>query len=278
MTRESAGGAIRLNRYLAQAGLASRRECDTLIASGKIRVNGHRVETLGTKIDPARDRVEFAGAVVKEIQRLTYIAYHKSRGTIVTARDPQARETVYDALRKQGFEADHLRYVGRLDRNSEGLLLLTNDGELIHALTHPRFDIKKVYQVTINRPLSREDAVRMVEQGIESEGQVLRAGAIKTLPDVNAGEFRYEIDLYEGKNRQIRRMMESCNYEVIRLKRTQFANVTLRDLKRGAYRFLEEREIRGLKNKGFPANRRRTGVPTHGMVPGDGSHRRGKNR
>ncbi len=243
---------IRLNRYLAQCGLGSRRECDTIIASGKIRINGKKITTLGVKVNPGKDRVEYAGRIMKEIKRREYIAYHKSRGTLVTAKDPQGRETIYDALKKNGCNADILKYIGRLDRNSEGLLLLTNDGDLIHSLTHPRFHIKKVYQVKISRLLKKEDAESMVHAGVSSEGQILRAGAIRELAVKSAKEkYWYEIDLYEGKNRQIRRMFETLGYEIVRLKRIQFSVIKLSNLKRGAYRYLTEREIKALKSKGF---------------------------
>lgn len=249
---------IRLNRYLAQCGLGSRRECDSLISTGKIFINGEKLTELGIQIDPDNVIIEYKGKVVKEIKRLEYIAYHKSRGTMVTARDPQGRTTIYEAIKKRGFNTDHLKYIGRLDRNSEGLLLLTNDGDMIHALTHPRFHIKKVYQVKINKHLREEDAETMVTSGVTSEGQQLRAGAISTIhAKTNKKEYWYEVDLYEGKNRQIRRMFECLGYEVIRLKRTQFSVIKLGDLKRGMYRYLDKREIKALKNRGYRVRKRK---------------------
>lgn len=243
---------IRLNRYLAQCGLGSRRECDTLIAAGKIIVNGKKVTELGIRIDPDNIQVKYARKRVREVKKLEYIAYYKSRGTVVTTYDPEGRETIYGAMKRSGFNADHLKYIGRLDRNSEGLLLLTNDGDMIHALTHPRFHIKKVYQVKINKELQACDIEKMIHSGIMSEGQKLHAGAIRKIQaKTNKKEFWYEIDLYEGKNRQIRRMFDSLGYDVIRLKRTQFSVVKLRNLQRGKFRFLEEREVKGLKNKGY---------------------------
>ena len=243
---------IRLNRYLAQCGLGSRRECDTIIAAGKIRINGKKITTMGVTVTPGKDRVEYAGRVVKEIKRREYIAYHKSRGTMVTAKDPKGRETIYDALKKNGYNAERLKYIGRLDRNSEGLLLLTNDGDMIHTLTHPRFHIKKVYQVKISSLLRKEDAELMVHTGVSSEGQTLQAGAIRERANTSVKEkYWYEVDLYEGKNRQIRRMFESLGYGVLRLKRVQFSVIKLGNLKRGAYRNLTEREIKALKGKGF---------------------------
>jgi 23S rRNA pseudouridine2605 synthase len=243
---------IRLNRFLAQCGLGSRRECDGLIASGRIIFNGKKVVKLGTQVDPASDRIQYKGKLVRNIRKLQYVAYHKSRGTVVTAKDPQGRETIYTALEKGGFRGEHLNYIGRLDRNSEGLLLLTNDGDLVHALTHPRFHIKKVYQVKINKNLHADDLNIMINSGVDSEGQKLIAGAIRKIESkaVKSG-FWYEIDLYEGKNRQIRRMFEGLGYEIVRLKRIQFSSIKLGKLARGRYRFLTDREISGLKSKGY---------------------------
>ena len=249
---------IRLNRYLAQCGLGSRRECDEIIASGAIVINGKRTTRLGLRIDPSAVSIEYNGKKIGLPDTMEYIAYHKSRGTIVTAADPDGRETIYDALKKAGCAADHLKYVGRLDRNSEGLLLFTNDGDLIHALTHPRFEIKKVYQVRTDKALDVSDAQKMIYDGIESEGQNLHAGAIKTLQEKGGGkEYWYAVDLYEGKNRQIRRMFEALGYTVVRLKRVQYSVVKLGDLQRGRYRRLEEREITGLKSKGHPVKKKR---------------------
>ncbi|NLD98626.1 MAG: rRNA pseudouridine synthase, partial [Fibrobacter sp.] len=143
-------GTVRLNRFLAQCGLGSRRKADELISGGNVFVNGKKIVELGMKINPAIDKVEYHGNVVKPFRALEYIAYYKPRNVVVTKNDPEKRETVYDALRKSGYEVDYLNYIGRLDFTSEGLLLLTNDGELIHALTHPRFHIKKVYMVKVD--------------------------------------------------------------------------------------------------------------------------------
>ena len=243
---------IRLNRYLAQCGLGSRRQGDALILAGKILVNGKKTTALGTRIDAKKDTVEYNGKTVKEIKRIEYLAYHKSKGTLVTARDPKQRKTIYNEIEKSNYNARHLKYIGRLDRDSEGLLLLTNDGEMIHALTHPRFHIKKVYQVKVDKELKQSDAEIMVGSGVISERQKLHAGAVRKIL-YKSGERGYwcEVDLYEGKNRQIRRMFKALGYDVLRLKRTQFSSIKLRNLPRGKFRYLEEREIKALKNKGY---------------------------
>ncbi len=235
---------IRLNRYLAKCGLGSRRETDRLIASGKIGLNGKKVTELGIRINPDKVKVTYRGKPAKEIKMFEYIAYHKSRGIVVTSKDPQCRETIYDAMKSIGFNGDHLNYIGRLDRNSEGLILLTNDGDLIYALTHPRFHIKKVYHVRINKELREDDYKKIILSGVISKGERLRAGAVRNIsPKLSPKEFRYEIDLYEGKNRQIRRIFESLGYKIVRLKRTEFGGVRLYNLKRGKYRVLKDSEV-----------------------------------
>jgi 23S rRNA pseudouridine2605 synthase len=239
---------MRLNRYLALCGLGARRKCDELISAGHIFVNGTKVAALGSKVLPG-DTVEYRGRTVKPLQRLEYIAYHKPVAVMVTRNDPEGRMTVYEKLRKTGFNADHLNYVGRLDYFSEGLLLLTNDGALIHALTHPRYHIKKTYRVQLERPLREADTRALVE-GIESEGQMLHAGEVRPSSG-GRDEYWHEIDLYEGKNRQLRRMLGALHYRIIRLVRTRFACVKIGDLAPGARRPLTLREIAALKAAGF---------------------------
>jgi len=250
---------IRLNRFLAQCGLGSRRSCERLITAGRIYVNGVKADSLGTTLDPATDRVEYRGAVLKQVRELEYLAYHKPRGVVVTRTDPHETETMYDVVRREtGRDIAHLRYVGRLDRDSEGLLLLTNDGDLIHALTHPRYHVKKVYLVQTAAELAPDRLQAMVEQGVESEGVVLRAGAIRRLPLETADDRRpwYEFELYEGKKRQIRRMVAGAGGRVTRLCRVRFSCVKLDDLPAGALRPLSSREVAGLRATGFPPGAR----------------------
>lgn len=242
---------IRLNRYLAQCGLGSRRECDSIIASGKIYINDKKVTELGTRVIPDEVVVMYSGKKLLAINRIEYFAFHKPRDTIVTKKDPEGRNTIYTALKNSGFNADHLKYIGRLDRNSEGLLLMTNDGDLIHALTHPRFQIKKVYQTKIDTKVTHEDQLTMIHKGVISNGQRLHLGAVREMNTHEKNENWYEIDLYEGKNRQIRRIFESKGYKVLRLKRIQFSVIKLGSLRRGGWRPLSTNEIRGLKSKGY---------------------------
>jgi pseudouridine synthase len=240
---------VRINKYLAQCGLGARRKCDEIVLSGHIYVNGQKITELGAKVDPKTDRVEYKGSLVRPVRRLEYYAYCKPREVLVTNHDPEGRLTIYEALRRDGLDAGLLKYAGRLDYLSEGLLLLTNDGALIHALTHPRFAIKKVYRVRTGRPLEPADVKKLID-GVESEGQLLRAAAV-TAVDVKNEQHWYEIALMEGKNRQIRRMLEGVGHEVRRLRRVAFGSVKLGDMKAGEYRELTSREVGGLKNTGF---------------------------
>jgi 23S rRNA pseudouridine2605 synthase len=244
-------GAIRLNRFLAQCGLGARRKCDELIESGHVFINGAKVKQLGVQVYPT-DTVEYRGTAIKPLQRLEYWAYFKPRGVMVTKIDPEGRPTLYQALAKSGFNAAHLNYIGRLDYLTDGLLLLTNDGSLIHALTHPRYQIKKVYEVQVNRMLHDDDREKLLD-GITSEGQLLRAGAVKRTGG-DTTRFLYEVTLYEGKNRQLRRMFEALTYQVVHLRRTIFASVKLGDQVEGTVRPLTEKEIGALKAAGFPQN------------------------
>ncbi|MCL2182389.1 MAG: rRNA pseudouridine synthase [Chitinispirillia bacterium] len=240
---------VRINKYLAQCGLGARRKCDELVESGRIIVNGQKVTELGFKVNSNVDRVEYKGRQLRPIRKLEYYAYCKPREVMVTNSDPEGRLTIYEALRRDGLDAGLLKYVGRLDYLSEGLLLLTNDGGLIHALTHPRFAIKKVYRVRTGRSLSRDDIKKLID-GVESEGQLLRAVSVNLI-EIKDDQHWYEIALMEGKNRQIRRMLEGVGHEVRRLRRVAFGSVKLGDMKAGEYRELTQREIGGLKNSGF---------------------------
>lgn len=244
--------SIRLNKFLSQCGVGSRRKADELIEGGKIYVNGNRVTELGSRVFPGKDKVEYWGKEVKAFHTMEYYAYYKPRNVVVTKIDPEKRDTIYDDLRKKGFDREYLNYVGRLDFGSEGLLLLTNDGELIHALTHPRFKVKKVYRVKVDRLLTEDEKKKMID-GIEADGQILHAGEVREISDFTPErkQFWYEIDLYEGKNRQIRRMFDAFGIQVGRLRRIQFGSVKLGEMQVGELRNLTEKEILSLKNTGY---------------------------
>ncbi|MDG5814317.1 pseudouridine synthase [Chitinispirillales bacterium ANBcel5] len=243
---------LRLNRYLAMCGLGSRRKADELIAAGRVIVNGKKVTELGVKIDPQKDKVEYMGKALSAIKKIEYLVYYKPCGVIVTRFDPEGRLTIYDALLKSGRDIGHLKYVGRLDYNSEGLLILTNDGEMVHALTHPRYQIKKVYNVRTTRYLKDEE-IEQLKAGVMSRDQLLRASEVRAISSKN-GQCWYEVVLFEGKNRQIRRMIDAVGHEVKQLKRVQFGSVKIGSLKPGQVRELTEREIGALKNAGYKNN------------------------
>jgi 23S rRNA pseudouridine2605 synthase len=253
MNQENENNAMRLNRYLALCGLGSRRRCDGIIASGRIYINGVKVDKLGTRVAFGRDSVAYKGRVLSPLEVLKYCAYHKPPGVIVTAIDPHGRATIYDAMKKDGFDASGLRYAGQLDGDSEGLLILTNDGGLIHCLTHPRFHIKKVYEVQSDARLSADDVRTMTVDGIESEGQLLRAGDVRELK--RGDGFWYAVDLYASKKRQVRRMFEARGRRITRLIRIQFGPVKLGDQKPGSVRDLSERETGALRAIGYPVTK-----------------------
>jgi 23S rRNA pseudouridine2605 synthase len=238
---------IRINKYLAECGAGSRRQCDELIAQGKVIVNGEKAQ-IGLQVDKEKDKIFVDGKEISHTFQKRYFLYYKPKQTIVSRSDENGRATIYDALKKLKIEnCETLKYVGRLDFNSEGLLLLTNDGDLAFVLTHPKFHVKKVYFVKVKRELSKTEMKNIVEKGVVSDGEILKAGAVR-FKYLDGENFCYEMDLYEGKNRQVRRIFEALGEEVIQLKRLQFATLKLNDLGYGKIRELSQKEIDALKN------------------------------
>ncbi len=228
-------GKIRLNKYLSNAGVASRREADTLIQSGVVKVNGVVVDQLGYKINPG-DKVTYGDAAVKS-ERKVYLLLNKPKDYITTVDDPQERKTVMELI--AGACRERVYPVGRLDRNTTGLLLFTNDGELTTKLTHPKFRIKKVYHVSLNKGLKPDDFNAIME-GIELEDGPIKAD---DLAFVGEGKKEIGIEVHSGRNRIVRRMFEQLGYDVLKLDRVTFAGLTKKDLPRGKYRFLTAKEI-----------------------------------
>lgn len=233
---------IRLQKHLSECGVASRRKAEELILEGKVKVNG-RVATLGDKVDPKRDKVQVRGKNVVPVNEKVYIMLHKPRGFVTTMDDERDRKTVADLTRDVGTK---IFPVGRLDRNSEGLLIMTNDGELANIITHPSSLVNKTYRVTVGGAVA-EETLDKLRTGIVIEGR-------KTLPcDVFVIERKPDrtvlnFIIHEGRNRQIRKMCESVNLEVLRLKRTEIAGVKLGMLPQGSWRPLNERELTRLNN------------------------------
>ena len=233
---------IRLQKHLSECGVASRRKAEELILEGKVKVNG-RVATLGDKVDPKRDKVQVRGKNVVPVNEKVYIMLHKPRGFVTTMDDERDRKTVADLTRDVGTK---IFPVGRLDRNSEGLLIMTNDGELANIITHPSSLVNKTYRVTVGGTVA-EETLDKLRAGIMIEGR-------KTLPcDVFVIERKPDrtvlnFIIHEGRNRQIRKMCEAVNLEVLRLKRTEIAGVKLGMLPQGSWRPLNERELTRLMN------------------------------
>ncbi|MDR0303268.1 MAG: rRNA pseudouridine synthase [Chitinispirillales bacterium] len=237
---------IRINKYLAQCGAGSRRRCDEIILAQKVFINGEAA-LIGSQVNEEKDTVTIDGKEVFPISQKRYFAYHKPKGVIVSRSDENGRATIYDALKKLKISnCENLKYVGRLDFNSEGLLLLTNDGDLAFALTHPKFCIKKVYFVKTDRELLDDEIRKVIGRGVEENGEILKADALR-FKYRDSESFCYEVDLHEGKNRQVRRIFEALGATVLQLKRLQFASVKLGNLDYGKIRELPQKEIERLK-------------------------------
>jgi 23S rRNA pseudouridine2605 synthase len=234
---------VRLQKFLADAGVASRRASEQFILEGRVTVNGETVRQLGTKVDPRSTQVCVDGKAVR-IQRKLYIALHKPRGYVCTRKDEHDRPTVGALLPR---EWQGLYPVGRLDYNSEGLLFLTNDGEFSLHLTHPRYGVRKQYCVTV---VGRVSATHLAEltRGVFSEGERLKAESAKVISS-GPSKCEVELELTEGKNREVRRMFETLGLIVKRLVRTQIGKVKLGQLKSGRWRALTEMEIKSLLAK-----------------------------
>ena len=239
--RPAATGEIRLNKYLADCGVCSRREADDLIKAGCVTVNGEVVTTMGYKVKTT-DKVMYGGQTLNR-EKLRYVLLNKPKGYITTADDPDGRVTVMEIVKDACPE--RIFPVGRLDKNTTGLLLLTNDGELAKKLTHPSSQISKLYHVVLNKPLTRNDMLRIAD-GIELDDGMIS-------PDEIAYDADYEskksvgIKLHSGRNRIVRRIFEHLGYDVVKLDRVMFAGLDKYKLPRGDWRFLTDQEVAALK-------------------------------
>ena len=231
---------VRLQKFLADAGVASRRAAEKFILEGRVTVNGHPVRLLGSKVDPEHDKVEVDGKPVR-IQRKLYAVLHKPRGCVCSKQDEHGRPTVYDLLPK---EWQIMNSVGRLDYASEGLLFLTNDGEFALRLTHPRYGVRKRYVATVEGKVAA-GMLREFTNGVWHEGEKLKAERTWLVSASNAQSV-VELELAEGKNREVRRMFESQGLTVRRLVRTQIGKIKLGELKPGRWRALTQSEIKTL--------------------------------
>lgn len=240
---------MRLNRFLAAAGLGSRRHCDELIAEGRVTVNGQPCTNFGTQVEE-RDHVKVGHRLVRRAETLT-IALHKPAGFVSTRRDPKATDTIYDLL---PAKFSRLFNVGRLDARTEGLLLLTSDGDLAQRLTHPRYKVEKEYEVTLDRIWDHKFAKKLLD-GIYLDGR--RARLVRMQP---FGPTRLRVVLQQGLNRQIRRMFYEIGYEVERLVRTRIGPLRLGDLPRGSWRPLTKIELAALRQSSSSRRIARGGV------------------
>jgi len=235
-------GLIRLNRYIANSGICSRRKADELIAAGVVSVNNLVVSELGHKVDPAKDSIRYNGELLKREKRV-YVLLNKPKDYITTTDDPQERRTVMQVVEKASRE--RIYPVGRLDRNTTGLLLMTNDGDLADKLSHPKNGITKIYQVELNNSLSQGD-LNKIQFGLELEDGLIKPDSISYV----AGGSKKEIgiQIHSGKNRIVRRIFEHLGYEVVKLDRVVYGNLTKKDLPRGRWRYLEEHELIQIKH------------------------------
>ena len=232
--------SIRLNKYLSDAGVCSRRKADELIAAGRVAVNGKPVTALGAKVDPGRDKIFVDGRQAVILDEPVYILLNKPHDCITTSRDERGRRTVmhYVRVRERVFP------VGRLDRQTTGVLLLTNDGELAHALMHPRHEVEKGYEAALDRPLLPQHAASLAA-GVRLADGMTRPADVVILK--GGKEHRVGIVIREGRNRQVHRMFGELGYEVAKLDRVSYAGVTCRGLKRGEWRHLTAGEVARLR-------------------------------
>ncbi|WP_164112867.1 MULTISPECIES: pseudouridine synthase [Sphingobacterium] len=235
-------GLIRLNRYISNSGICSRRKADELISAGVISVNGEAVTELGTKVDPAKDEIRYNNERLKR-EKMVYVLLNKPKDYITTTDDPQERRTVMELVSKATKE--RIYPVGRLDRNTTGLLLMTNDGNLADKLSHPKNNITKIYQVELNKSLTQGD-FNKIEFGLELEDGFIKPDDLSYVQGASKREVG--IQIHSGKNRIVRRIFESLGYEVIKLDRVVYASLTKKDLPRGRWRYLEEKELIQLKH------------------------------
>lgn len=231
---------IRLQKFLASSGIASRRKCEELIAQGKITVNGKVVTELGTKINPEFDKVTYNGKIVENSsEEFVYILLNKPIGVVTTSKDQFGRESVLDIVKVP----QRIVPVGRLDMYTSGALILTNDGDFVYKLTHPKHEITKTYNVTVSGIVTQEE-IEQLKNGVKIDDYITRPAKVKILKiDSEKNISRIEIIIHEGKNRQVRKMCEAVGKKVIALHRSKIGNLSVKDLKIGTWRYLKKSEI-----------------------------------
>ena len=235
----------RLQKFLANAGIASRRKCEELILDGKVEVNGTIVTELGTKVSE-KDIVKYNGKIVKTEEEKIYILLNKPIGYVTTAKDQFNRDTVLDLIKIN----KRIVPVGRLDMYTSGALILTNDGEFVNMLTHPKNEIDKTYNVTVKGNVTNED-IEQLQKGVKIDDEyITKPAKVKILKiDKEKNISRIQITIHEGKNRQVRKMCEAINKKVLALHRCKIGNIEVKDIKVGNWRYLSKKEVENLMNK-----------------------------
>ena len=234
---------IRLQKYLAEAGIASRRKCEEYIEQGRVKVN-NEVAILGTKVNPEVDIILFDNKKIDTKEELVYILLNKPIGYVTTAKDQFSRDSVLDLVKVK----QRIVPVGRLDMYTSGALLLSNDGDFVYKITHPKHEINKTYTVTLKGIVTNEE-VQKLENGVEIEDYVTKPAKVKILKtDTEKDISRLEITIHEGKNRQVRKMCEAVGRQVQALHRSKIGNIDVKDLKLGTWRYLKQQEVEHLLN------------------------------
>lgn len=233
---------IRLQKYMAESGIASRRKCEEYILQGKVKVNGEVVTELGTKVTPSKDVVEFEGKNIKVEEKHVYILLNKPIGYVTTTKDQFGRDDVLDLVKIK----ERIVPVGRLDMYTSGALILTNDGDFVYKVTHPKHEINKTYTVTLKGIITKEE-VEKLQKGVDIGDYVTKPAKVKILKtDEEKQISRLEIVIHEGKNRQVRRMCEAVDRKVLALHRTKIGHISVKDIPLGKWRFLRKEEIQKL--------------------------------
>ena len=232
----------RLQKYLANNGIASRRKCEELISQGRVKVNDKVVTELGTKIDLDQDIVKFDEKEVKPIKKMVYILLNKPIGYVTTADDQFGRDTVLDLVKVK----ERIVPVGRLDMYTSGALILTNDGDFVYKVTHPKHEIDKTYTVTV-KGIVQNSEVEQLRKGVKIDDYITKPAKVKILKtDTEKDISRLEITIHEGKNRQVRKMCEAVNRKVLALHRSKIGNIGVKDIELGKWRYLQESEVQKL--------------------------------
>ncbi len=231
---------IRLQKYIADCGITSRRKAEELIKQGKIKVNGKTITELGTKINPQKDIVMYNNNIIQIEQKYVYILLNKPIGYVTTVKDQFNRESVLDLVKVK----ERIVPVGRLDMYTSGALILTNDGDFVYKVTHPKHEVEKTYTVTIKGMVTNEE-VNQLKNGVKIEDYVTRPAKVRILKiDKEKNQSRLEIKIHEGKNRQIRKMCEAINHKVLALHRSEIAGIGVKNIELGKWRYLKDHEVK----------------------------------